>query len=232
MNELQAVKVDGKPVQFGDFSHFRQSWGSHSLNFELVLPELKPGLHMVELDVRSQIVNDEDLLGLSSAAPAEDWPTPINAWNRSVAQEFYVFAADEELVNLSVDASLDPVTEGALSIDEILVHSVGDGVSLVLPFQLDELPISVCFDVMLQLGKEQVACGVFWVALDSGGEMTMRSESNLRVELAQFDTTLREVSVRLKPQVGAIEHVAAVDQIWGSEVVFERVPLKRLDLGE
>jgi hypothetical protein len=230
LNEVQSATVDGVPVRFEDAGG--RFCRRDDVFVTLRLPALAPGRHRVRLDVLSALVPETDLVGLASDAPSSDWPPAKKRWTRSLELGFDVFAHDAELVGLEQDPAFDPVAAGGLTIEPIIVRPKGNQSQAVLSFGLTaKLPVSVGFDVALRVAGKTVPCGAIWAAKGADGRIVPRSGETLIRELPPLDPDVAEAVVVLTPNPVLIEHVAAVDRIWGREVTFSRVPLKRQDLG-
>lgn len=229
MNELVEIRIDGKPIQW-DYSQ-NMSWDLRVFSLDVPLHHLEPGLHTLEMDVRSRFVNQADVLGLSKTAPSEDWPKAVEEWQRNASATFHVHGANEVLVRLNDDKKFNPLTKGALSINEMTVQSNGSSVTLVLPIQADKLTIPICFNVTLLLGSQRVDCGTYWDTGNLTDDGRRSSNDILKVNLESIDPALRSGTIILTPLVEEIEHVASVKEIWGEELILKDVPMKRLDLG-
>lgn len=230
LNEVQAAMVDGIPVRFDDAGG--RFCRRDDVFVTLRLPALEPGRHRVRLDVLSALVFEGDLPGLAADAPSTEWPPAKKRWTRTLELEFRVFAPDAELVGLEQDPAFDPVAAGGLTVEPIIIRPKGQQSQAVLSFGVtSKLPLSVSFDVALRVAGTTVPCGTLWAAKGADGRMAPRSGETLTLEFPPLDPDVAEADVVLAPNRSLIEHVAAVDRIWGREITFSRVPLKRQDSG-
>ena len=229
MNGPISVSIDGQPLPPNKNYLGSWTWSYPRINATLSLPALAVGRHIVKVENVSALVAKEDLTGLSSTAPPSDWPPAKKRWNRAVELELNVYPRDAVLVQQTQEPALDPVRNGSLSVNPVIIRSKGSGAQATVTFNLpqkDSVPIS--FDVALRIGGQTIACGSLWAVQTSHGETCSGLEQS--ADLALPAAPIKEADIILTPNPKAIEHMPSVERIWGGQIVFSNVPLKRLDL--
>jgi serine/threonine protein kinase len=225
MNAPLSVTVDGQRVK--EKNHFANQWRVRDISETVFLPSLAPGKHKVKLEVLSALVAKDDLAGLESSAPPADWPPAKKRWTRTAEMELVIYPRDAVIVSQTQDPALDPVRNGNLGFQSVIIRPKGNRAQAVLNHGLiDKLPVPVSFDVALRVGGQAIPCGQFQATGPTS------DGSGLPVELDRLAPEIREAEIILTPNPRAVEHIASVDRIWGGQIVFSNVPLKRLDLGE
>jgi len=230
MNELQAVTVDGQSLVLqGAFRY----WEASDLHDSLPMPALARGKHAVKLEVVSALVPEGELANLSPQAPAAAWPPAKKRWTRTAETELLIYPRDAVIVSQTEDPALDPVASGALSVKKAIIRSTGDKAQAVLSFNMSfVLPVPISFDVILRAGDQSIPCGKLW----AGERWTpdslpdTRSGQELTSALISLSPAIEDASIVLTPNSKYVEHIGAVDRIWGKEIVFSRVPLIRQNL--
>jgi len=147
-----------------------------------------------------------------------------------VELDLNVYPPDAVLVQQTQEPALDPLRNGSLSVKPVIIRSKGNGAQATLTFNLpskDSVPVS--FDVALSIGGQTIPCGSLWAVQTSQGETYSGMEQS--VDLPLLAAAIKEADIILTPNAKPIEHVPSVDRIWGGQIVFSNVPLKRLDLG-
>jgi len=233
MNGPISVSLDGQPLPPNRTHLGSWSWNFPRIDGELSLPLLTVGRHIVKLEVVSALVATEDLTGLSPTAPPSDWPPAKKRWNRAVEVELNVYPRDAELVHQTQEPALDPVRNGSLSVNPVIIRSKGSGAQATLTFNLpqkDSVPIS--FDVALRIGGQTISCGNLWAEQTSRGVSRGGTSGGLEAsaELEHPAASVDKADIILTPDARPIEHLPSVERIWGGQIVFSNVPLKRLDL--
>ncbi len=231
MNGPISVSIDGQPLPPNKNYLGSWTWSYPRINATLSLPALAVGRHIVKVENVSALVAKEDLTGLSSTAPPSDWPPAKKRWNRAVELELNVYPRDAVLVQQTQEPALDPVRNGSLSVNPVIIRSKGSGAQATVTFNLpqkDSVPIS--FDVALRIGGQTVSCGSLWAVQTSHGETCSGLEQS--ADLALPSAAIQEADIILTPNPKAIEHMPSVERIWGGQIIFTNIPLKRLDLGE
>ena len=232
MNAPQSVTVDGQPVKTQN--NFDKQWSIQNLSETLFVSTLPPGKHKVKIEVLSALVAKVDLTGLPWNAPPADWPPAKKRWTRTAELELNVFPRDAVLVQQTQDPALDPIRNGSLSVKSVIsviIRSKGSGAQTTLAFDFPQkasLPIS--FDVALRIGGQTIPCGQLWAVQSSRGGTYSGQE--LSADLARPAAEIRKADIILTPNPKPVEHLPSVERIWGGQIVFSNVPLKRLDLGE
>jgi hypothetical protein len=145
--------------------------------------------------------------------------------------EVTVFPDDAEIIGTTQDPALDPASHG-LSIESLIIRGSAGHKSATLKFQLDHsLPVSIAFSVSLRVAGQTVACGTLWAARTANGA-SMGSDTVLSADIPQINDEVKQADVVLTPNPKPIEMQPDVDTIWGKEVVFKNVAIRRLDLAE
>jgi hypothetical protein len=233
MNELHAVTLNGRPLpSSGAWNRF---WDQDELVDAFLLPALAPGRYTVQVEVLSTLVPADSLAGLRPDAPSANWPPAKHRWIRAAEAELTIFPLDAVIVELTQDRTLDPVAAGGLAVRQAIIRSRGDAAQATLVFHLDDtLPLPVSFDVTLRVDNRVISCGALWYYRQgSGTHWTSRGTGGeLSCELEPLPPDIREAEIVLSPNPEHVETFAAVERIWGREIVFRRVPLARHDLGE
>ena len=229
MNGPISVSVDGQPLPPNKDYPGSWTWSYPRINATWPLPALAVGRHIVKVENVSALVAKEDLTGLSSTAPPSDWPPAKKRWNRAVELELNVYPRDAVLVQQTQEPALDPVRNGSLSVNPVIIRSKGNGAQATLTFNLpskDSVPVS--FDVAMHIGGQTISCGSLWAVQTSHGETCSGIEQS--ADLPVLAAAINQADIILTPNPKPIEHIAAVERIWGGQIIFSNVPLKRLDL--
>lgn len=228
-NDLRSIALDGQPVACR--AGFPKRFADH-LSMSVELPPLSPGLHTVACSVDSALIASADTLGLEDRASAADWPAAKRRWIRSCKAEFRIYPREAEVVTRVDDPALDPVRSGGLVVKALAIHTTegGTATNAVLMWDTSEkLAVPISFDVTLRLDGETYACGEMWqYRREHGG--TSGSGSSLRVGVPPLAPEVRVADIVLTPNPAHVDQVAAIDRIWGQEIVLRDVPLGRHDL--
>ena len=233
MNELRGVTVDGQALERKQ-QNSNPDWSAHNLYFsqDFSLPTLAPGKHNVKVEVLSALVPEGDLIGLEHSAPSSDWPPAKKLWTRTAELELMVYARDAVIVTLTEEAQLNPVTSGCIKVESAVIRPRGAKAQVVVKLaQPRNLPVAISCDAALRIGGQTYPCGQMFAYPIGKNGMSWSGET-LTATLPAFDPSIQEADVVLTPNPKFIEEKSAVDRIWGKEIVFERVPLKRLDIME
>jgi hypothetical protein len=139
------------------------------------------------------------------------------------------------LVTLTDDPAFNPANKGAWNVSQIIIRRSQQGI-LAIPV-VDETPpaepgTAYSFDVLLLLSGKTIHCGTQtgWRSSDAGHVGGQRGEWPLELDALAPDIT--EAEIRLVPNPEAAEPYPAIGRIWGQEVVFPHVRLRRMDLSE
>ncbi len=230
MNEVQSITIDGQPAERRPGSD--GFWNLEELRETIVLPALAPGRHTVRWEILSALVPAADLAGLVPSAPSADWPPARKRWTRTAPMELIVYPPAATIVNLVQDPALDPLRSGGLALSPVMIRSHGQRAQAVLSFGLTKaLPVSVSFDVALRIGNQTISGSALWASKRADGELETVSGTAQTLDLERPAAELREAEIVLTPNPVPVEHAAAVERIWGKEIVLRHVPLKRLDAG-
>lgn len=229
LNEMHSITIDGQPADWSHSSGW--SWNRDNYYGTVQLPELAPGKHTLKCEIDSALVADKDMVGLADEAPSQDWPPAKKRWTRSFQAELKVYSKDAQIVSLTQDPALDPVSSGALSVKQVVVRRKGDGASAVVLFNIgDKLPVPISFDVTLCVGGQTANCGNFWSAKGTPGHSNSQGGTELKADIDLLDPQVKEAEIILTPNPGPVEPLAGVERIWGKEVKFSHVPLTRYDI--
>ena len=227
MNELQSATIDGQPLSL---TGIPANWNWTYFYQDLELPPLLPGKHALRLSALSALVLQADLVGLKNDARSADWPSGKQRWTRSIDIEVIVFPNDVEIISATQDPALDPASHG-LSIDSLIIRGAEGHKSATLIFSLDQsLKVPIGFDVELRIDGQTIPCKSLWSVRTQ--RRTRGSDTVLSAEIPQIGDEVKEADVILTPNPKLVELQPDVDRYWGKEVVFRKVPLRRLDLAE
>jgi serine/threonine protein kinase len=227
LNEMHSVTVDGRLVSVQDV--FGRCWNQQQYIGELKGLNLAPGQHVVRCEVESALVSATDMTGLANDTPAKDWPPAKRRWMRACEEVFLVYAQDAELVSLTNDPALNPITSGALSIQQVIIRHKGAGLAAVVSVNLNPQPgLSVSVDVKLRLAGQTFKCGKLWAEKKSDKRFSGTDE--LTADIGTLDPQIKEAEILLTPDPKAVESRSSIDRLWGEEIVISHVPLTRQDL--
>jgi predicted Ser/Thr protein kinase len=234
MNEMSWMKLDGAAVVA---RAPKPDWGGGNYVAHVTLPELKPGMHMLEYEVVSVLVPESDLVGLAPEAVSTEWPTGIHRWTSKGTLPVRVYSASEEIVRETTQEDLDPVRPGFLSVKQVIARGkgkgTGKGIQLVLELSVVEKPpVSMGFDVAVKVGGRVVPFGKLWVEKGPDGYPITRCLPETAVDVGELGAEVTEVDVILTPNAKALDEVDGINEIWGEVVEFKGVKLKRQDLGK
>ena len=230
LNEMQSVTFDGEPLSIHN-ENYGSHWDSSSFYRPLPLPLLKPGKYPVRIEVLSAIVPETDLVGLPNNAPSADWPAAKKRWTRTIDLDVVVFATDTQIISKTDDPALNPLIHG-LKCEPIVVRRGSSGTQAILtfPFAKESMLVPISFDVSLQFDGQTIPCGSFWTFKRKEGITS--SGDVLTAKLSELDDNVTQADVVLTPNSKWIELQPDVDRIWGKEVVFRKVALRRLNPAE
>ena len=225
MNELQSIKIDGKPIVVTD----NLNWDSQQYFRDLRLPLLPPGTHTIQFEVVSAIVSQQDVIGLPAQTRSTNWPPARKHRTRTLDAELKVFATDAAIISMTKDPTLNPILSG-LSAEPILVRRTEAGTQAVLNFKVDGIKVPISFDVALRVAGQSKTGFPLWAG--KTGTSFSYAGNLQNVDTTDIPADVSEADVILTPNPRWIELRAEVDHIWGEEVVFRKVPLRRLDLSK
>ncbi|HEX5400636.1 MAG TPA: protein kinase [Verrucomicrobiae bacterium] len=231
LNEVRSVTLDGMPVEVRDL--YGRNWNQQDYHGTISLPPLKEGPHVIRCEVENALVAQADMAGLAPGAGVKDWPPARLQWTRSGEASFIVYPKDAELVTLSDDPALNPVTGGVLSISQVIIRPKGAGLVAIVPLHVSSktnLPVSVA--VSLQVAGTTYPCGSVWTDRNTQGGSYKPGMDELGTELDTLAPQTRTADVILTPDPKAVESRSGIDHIWGREITFRNVRLVRQDLGE
>jgi serine/threonine protein kinase len=227
INAPLTATVDGQPVKTGN--NYGNNLDVTYQNVSLVLPALAPGQHTIKLQVLSALVAKDDLVGLDPNALPAEWPPAKKRWTRTAEVPLVVYPRDAVIVSQTQDPALDPMANGSLAVRSIIVRPKGNRMKATLSFNVsDKLPVPVSFAVTMRAGDRTIRCGnLCSVATPHRSDS---SSIDLGVESAPLAPEITEADIILTPDAGPVENLASVTRIWGREIVFSHVPLKRQDM--
>ena len=188
-----------------------------------------PGKHIVRCEIDSALVAKTDMTGLAPETPAKDWPPSKRRWMRVCEAEFMVYPQDAELVHLTEDPALNPVTGGALSGGQVIIRHKGAGLVAVVSVGLNPKPgLPVSVDVALRLGGKTFQCGTLWAK--KSGDETSSNGGELTTDIGTLDPRIKEADILLTPDPKELEPFPGVDRLWGKEITLDHVEVSRQDL--
>ncbi len=227
-HHVLGITIDGQTIEPNE-PHARSIHGAGNYGNMLHLPELAPGQHTVQLDVLTGIFNAQDAAGLDRRAPRADWPPALDEWRRAATATFTVHHPDETLITPMWYPVLDPVTHCGMGVDRIIIRSSGQGAAAVIVMsELEDLRISLAFDLTLRVGDQSVLAGHWTCAVDPGKRMSS-SASEHKAKLDDVPAEITTADVILTPNPALLDRRAGIDRIWGKPIEFKNVPLTRQD---
>jgi len=145
--------------------------------------------------------------------------------------ELTVYPRDAEIVSQTLEPALDPVKAGALSVNPIKIYSRGAEAQALLDIQANEpLPVAISFEVELRVAGQSFRKGTV-VSYPKPDARPRTSGNTIEIGIPALAPEVTEADLVLIHNPKLVETIAAVDRIWGGEIVFRHVPLKRLDRG-
>ncbi len=226
LNEIQSATVDEQPVKMR--ANFGRNWQMDHVNATLELPTLAPGRHQVKIVSLAALVHADDVDGMDAKATAADWPPAVKRWLRTNEIELVVYAAGAQMVDLTTAPALDPVEHG-FGIKSAVVRRKGGKPLLMVTFQNPKpQTVDLSFKVTAQVGGQNVAGGGLWIRTREKTQSFGGLEQS--TVLSELSPEVNEVEIRLTPDPLQVEAMAEIQHIWGKEIRFAHVPLKRLDL--
>ncbi|MFN7141605.1 MAG: hypothetical protein ACK4UN_19965, partial [Limisphaerales bacterium] len=166
--------------------------------------------------------------GLPQQAKSMEWPPAKLKWTRTAEAEFVVYEHDINPVQLTTDASLDPMRTGSISVEKIVVRRVQDKTNAFLEVKASRpLNVPVAFDVSIRINDEVFHAGNVWYVLEEGSSMS--GGTQLKAEVPFLSPAVQSAEVILKPNPSLLYGQQGVDRVWGKEIVIPRVPLARHD---
>jgi ribosomal protein L37E len=212
--KARQVTVDGRPVNERLYwEHMDQmsasGWGSMTQTLPLGAPlaELKDGPHRV------QAVFDVEVYPRSNRPHRVP---PVAKFMQVKRLDWTLAARDAETVELLRDAASQALVEKKVRVDLVEHRKAGVQVSLAV----DGLPFDLAYDVVLRAGGREWKVGQGTMDANSGGG----SGAFGRVG-GEF--TLRSVDVVLRGSADAARTTPHMTKVWGGEVVFRDVPVRR-----
>jgi hypothetical protein len=205
-------------------------WNFPDFSEVVDLPALSPGKHHLELQTQSALAAKEDLVGLANDAPPNAWPPAKKFWSRVLDVDLTVYPQGEPMVGEAVDPALDPVRNGGLAAEPVIIRFNKGRAQAVLQFKYDKLPVAISFDTFIKIGGQTFPGRGLWSTKASETQTSSGGDNVVDIDRPAADVT--EAEVILKPDPGQVEDVASVDEVWGQEVVFKHVALRRQDVGQ
>ena len=234
LNQVTSITVDGKAVGLKHRSNKNgegQSGWLEDYDTKLLVAGLLPGKHRVRCEIDSALVAVADCGGMEPNDPPAKWPATKRRWQRTHELDLTIYAQDAELVKLSDNPALNPLKPAELSAKPIVIRPGKDGLVAAVSLnskKSEGVPYSV--KVALKLGGKTFPCGSFWFdgKKESGSENSS-GRLTFAVDIGALDSGATEAEIVLSPNPKGIEASPGVDRIWGQDIVFEHVPLERLD---
>jgi serine/threonine protein kinase len=233
LNEVRSISIDGQPVPVR--AVFGRNWNQQDFVGELKPLILAPGKYTVRCEVESALVATTDMAGLAADATSKDWPPAQHRWTRAAEAELTVYPLGGEIVSLSDNPTLNPVTAGALSAGQIIIRPKGGRLTATVALNMKTKPgLPVSVDVILRLAGQDFKCGNYWFDGKStqGGFNPTPNGWTFTADIGTLDPQIKEAEIVLTPDPKAVESRAGVERIWGKEIIFSHVPLARQDLPE
>ena len=220
--QVDRVLLDGQPVEVAWGFKSGGSWPGRCQG------NLPAGDHKVTAELECAYLDQSKLIGLNPRdLPADRWPAALKRWKPSVSAPLRIYTADEQIVPLSTDPSLDPRRTGGLTVERFVVQADRDErKNVIVQFAFDHsLAIPLSFDVSAMLGDQTVKLGRIW-AVNSRDT----SANRLSCSFETLDPSIRRADIILTPNPRHIEFRPEVSEIWGEKIVVEQAPIERLDL--
>ncbi len=223
--DVKQVLIDGKPVEAKDANRYSDRW-SGSINVN----DLAAGDHQIEVELDCVLAPSASLLGVTATSiPVANVPNPWRRWTTSAKQTFTVYAQQATLVNLVDDPARNPTSGGAVAIARLVVEPRATSRKrLTLAIKAEGVAIPCSFDATIEAGEQRWTMGG-WTYADLAGHRRS-SGTQLSVTLNELDSTITTARVTFTPNPKHIERWPDVTEIWGKPIVFEGVPIDRLDL--
>ncbi len=193
------------------------------------------GRHVIQFEVVRALMSPLNMTGLSHDAPMEDWPPAVVVWRETVEAKLDVLAPGQIVVKTTEDPKLDPqnaIAVPALSVKEVVATRKGDKVTLAAKIDVrqNSLSVAVSGDVVFVIdGKRHPARG--YATYQHGGRLTSRG-GGPKVVVDKFDPQVTSLDVRIEANPRHVNEWQLVETSWGGDIVFEDVPIRRLDLAE
>lgn len=228
---LREVKVDGKPVELA--SQYGQDKGKHYFSGgrhrEIegkINTDLPPGRYELVFEIDRGLVDEKAKLDPRQdgrPGQADRWPRTLTRHTLTVKVPIVILSPDENPIDLVTDPARDPSKTGGVSITSIQVVPEGRKLSLKPQVKIGQLPIAVCFRMVMMVDGEKHDMG--WK-----GREENRTTSGSRGRIDSLPAGITAATVVLEPDVEhALEHLDATE-IWGKPITIQNVPLERWDL--
>lgn len=221
---VTGAAINGQAVPLNRSNMFFDYWADH------IATDLPEGDHLVEVTVESILIDTSNLAGsVPEFLPRENWPdAPLRRWSTTVSQPLTVYPNEFTLVQPHIDPALRAEVAAAIKIKRIGVTARNGKTQLVIDIEkVAKLPIPVSADIEIQLGDETIRHSYMATGPSAGKVGMRRGETSLVLD--DLDPSISEARVTLLPNPKHIESWPGVDQIWGEPIVFEDVPLVRMD---
>ncbi len=220
------VTVDGQPVKLRD--NFGRNWQSDYVDITVELPALAPGKHQLKIESLTALVRADDVEGMAADAPSADWPPAAKRWTRTNEIELEIFAPGTPVVALTQEPALNPQQNG-FGIKQAVVRRKGGKPQLTVKFDnTGRLPVDISFKVSARVAGQNVSGGGLQIHVQGDSQSQSGLEQSIGIAELPSDTT--EADIILTPDPAQVEGNAEFKRIWGGQIIFSNVPLKRLDL--
>jgi hypothetical protein len=165
---------------------------------------------------------------MAPEAPPADWPPAAKRWTRTNEIELEIYAPGTQMVELTQDPALNPQQNGFV-IKQAVVRRKGGQPQLTIRFDnTNRLPVDISFKVNAQVGGQKFSGG--GLNIHSQGDSQSLSGLEQTFKIAELSRDTDTADIILTPDPAQVESNAAFKRIWGGQLEFQGVPLKRLDL--
>ena len=187
------------------------------------------GKHELQFEVDMGLVSENSAFDMGPhgdrPGQAKRWPKPNHKWTRTVNIPLTIIGPDEDVIELFDDPALDPVKNGELGVQRIIIQPHQDKLRGTITFDRAERPQTpVSFDVVLRIEGREYPAGM--VAYDTN----ISSGSRHKVVLDSIGPSVRTADVILRPNPDRVMSWPATTRIWGKPIEFKDVPIERDDL--
>lgn len=203
-------------------------WLSQPRNFrisgEIKLPDaVVPGKHEMVFTVDAGTLIEPVTMTAVSGLPGQKqrWQGARHTWPMTVRVPFELLTADAKPVTLITEDSADPqVAMPTLTVrrqaysQEVVIHFGGIASPPKVP---------VIADVEIQIGTQKVRAAFMRTPAIYGDYEAI-------IGIKPLAADVQSATVTLTPAMKAAERDASIDSIWGKEISFDDVPVKRNDL--
>jgi hypothetical protein len=203
-------------------------WLSQSQNVpisgDITLPDaVAPGKHEMVFTVDAGALVDPVTLTAVSGLPGQKqrWQGARHTWTMTVRVPFELLTADAQPVKLITDPSADP----QIARPTLTVRRQAYSHELVVQFPGVTAPpkLAVISNLKIHIGEQKV---------EGSFERTPAMYGSIEriLQIKPLPPDEKSATVILTPSIENAERDGSIDAIWGKEIRFDDVPLKRNDL--